>query len=1005
MTATSTPARPAGRSPGTFALPGAWLVGVAIARLTGAAAVVLLLVATLIAFGAIALAGWVRSRSVQVHGIIAADLTTAGEQTTFVVDHTDCSTSRSPVWIDFDGVRDRLANPGPTTITRTLRDPGVVRTLDVSTVSAGAAGMVWWRRRHSVSVDPIHVAPRAAGPLLAVELDATRTTGEGAATSGHRTGEVDGVRPWRVGESEQAIHWPTTLRAGEVIAHERTPVSDVRWEVDLDSDPPRLRTTLEEGLRRGHHVVLRTRTDQTPGATRDEIVVRTNDEARRWSAIAAARVTGSTPVAHAPSLWRRRVTLGASLETATVVGVRTRLATAVAAAISIWMLLGALDSGPGTRLFAIVGIVATTAASLRFRTRRTPLLVRGLVVAVTLAALGRIAVQNAGISGLLEALRGPLPDLLLLLVILHGTEITDRRTNRVHLAITGIVTAYAAGLRLDGAVGGWMIAWGVAAIVAVVSTESDPATGTADDLARAGHARRSSRDRRGGFVRMSTWSVAGLVATLGVASLVPIPDGPASLGLPALSNDSATIGDAGSLVGPDGQPPALTSGPSTRGAIGQAGGYPGFSETLDTSVRGDLGDEIVMRVRAPEPAFWRGQTFADFDGRIWRVANDTTERLVDGPTIRLAPTLGDRPADGVATNEFVQTFDIEADLPNVVFAAGRPDTVIFDGAVTARSDGALRADRTLTDGTVYSVVSQRVDVTADTLRAQGDFAARFAPFAGDADLAPFLAVPDSTSPATRDLAEQLRVEGSTYDSILAYERWIAANTQYDLSAPIPDGDAVDDFLFGSQRGFCEQIASSLVVMLRSQGVPTRLATGYAAGERDRISGVFSVRASDAHAWVEVWFPDTGWEAFDPTATVPLAGDAGRSTVGADAVGALIDGVLARPVELGALIAAAFGILTLGRLLAELRRRRTRGPWGVLHDRFLALAPTARTAPRAATALVERIGPDAEIAHDIAVRLDRAAFDPRHRPDATERADLARSIAVLERTSRHPSRRG
>ena len=86
--------------------------------------------------------------------------------------------------------------------------------------------------------------------------------------------------------------------------------------------------------------------------------------------------------------------------------------------------------------------------------------------------------------------------------------------------------------------------------------------------------------------------------------------------------------------------------------------------------------------------------------------------------------------------------------------------------------------------------------------------------------------------------------------------------------PAEGVDAVDDFLFVSQRGFCEQIASALTVMLRSQGVPARLATGYLPGERDRVSGVWKVRASDAHAWVEVWFPETGWEAFDPTASVP-----------------------------------------------------------------------------------------------------------------------------------------
>ncbi|MEP4648671.1 MAG: transglutaminase-like domain-containing protein, partial [Ilumatobacter sp.] len=245
----------------------------------------------------------------------------------------------------------------------------------------------------------------------------------------------------------------------------------------------------------------------------------------------------------------------------------------------------------------------------------------------------------------------------------------------------------------------------------------------------------------------------------------------------------------------------------------------------------------------------------------------------------------------------------------------------------------------------------------------------------------------------------LRVPGSTYDTILAYQAWMGLNTLYDLNAPVPDGDAVDDFLFGSQRGFCEQIASSLVVMLRSQGVPARLATGYVPGTRDRISGVFEVKASDAHAWVEVWFPETGWEAFDPTAEVPLAGDADRSTVGADAAGAILDGALSHPVEVGGVILVLGAAAAAVRGVGELRRRRRRGPWGLLHDRFMQLAPGAVTAPAAATRLMAVLGPDTFGPHEVADTLDRVAFDPDHTPTSDDRRRVAADIASLERELR------
>jgi protein-glutamine gamma-glutamyltransferase len=77
-------------------------------------------------------------------------------------------------------------------------------------------------------------------------------------------------------------------------------------------------------------------------------------------------------------------------------------------------------------------------------------------------------------------------------------------------------------------------------------------------------------------------------------------------------------------------------------------------------------------------------------------------------------------------------------------------------------------------------------------------------------------------------------------------------------------DAVQYFLFEQRRGYCEQFSSSLAVMARSLGIPARVATGYVPGEYNPFTGLHEVRASDAHAWVEVYFPGYGWSTFDPT---------------------------------------------------------------------------------------------------------------------------------------------
>jgi transglutaminase-like putative cysteine protease len=519
---------------------------------------------------------------------------------------------------------------------------------------------------------------------------------------------------------------------------------------------------------------------------------------------------------------------------------------------------------------------------------------------------------------------------------------------------------------------------------------------------------------------------------LAVLSLVPIPDGPARLGLPALSVDAPSAPSPGGLARPDGTSPpdtdAVESNPD-RGTIGDVVGYPGFTETLDTSVRGDLGDELVMRVRAPEPAFWRGQTFTEFDGRTWTVSPDLGQQQ-RGPTIDVQPTVGDALGGSVPTGELVQTYFVEQDLPNIVFAAYRAEQVIFDGSLWTRPDGALRSDVTLTAGSVYTVISQRPQVNADILRSQGDLGAFFAGFrdvVGGDEIDPFLELPESTSQRTIDLATTLRSPGqSTYDTILAYEAWLGANTEYDLDAPVPaDGaDAVDDFLFESQLGYCEQIASTLTIMLRSQGVPARLATGYVPGERDRVSGVWNVRARDAHAWVEVWFPETGWQAFDPTAEVPLAADAGSGTVGGDLIGATLSSAVSHRLEITVALLAAGAALGVFRLVTLARYRRRRGRWGVLQDRFTALgAPTGLgdNATTTTDASPDRRGPTTTDGADVATNtaiaavldgdggpaaaravadeLDRVAFDPGW-VDDDERFERARStVATLERGRR------
>jgi hypothetical protein len=980
--------RPAGLAPGVLGLALAWTGGLAIARLTGATPVVIGLAAAVVWFAGALAAGYLALRKVSVGPVVLPPIVTTGAE--FPV-RVEVSSPR-PIWVELRDGKSVIASgwswgDGMDAIGTTERR-GAIDTLTVRTRSGGVMGAVWWRRDVGVTIDDFVVAPRAVMGRTEARRPATHLGGELAGTPGAIAGEIDGVRPWREGDGDKSVHWASTLRSGELVVHDhrhdaeqRMLVRAMSGTVDPDAEAGRARWALEQGLRSGADVVA-VIDDGEPVEIADAVA------AARWTALADLGATADAGTKH-----RRQ-----PAEPETTARPAARWWSAAATFIALVTLHGALGYGP--LVTVVVGAVVAIAAAVSARSlvsgAAVPAAVRMVVALGALVSFLVVAARVGPFTGLLSMLRGQLPQVLVILVLLHGFECRDRRTVRVGLGISGVVLVYAAGFRVDDAIGWWLLAW----MVCFGMSTSRLALPTASP-ARRGIGVGSIAAKRAATLAPRVASVAiGVAATLALLAVVPIPDGPARLTLPTFIQDPQDIAVPGAIAAPDGSiRDSSDSGASTRAPAGQAGGYTGFAQTMDTSVRGALSNEVVMRVRAPQADFWRGQTFADFDGRTWHADDDIGTRH-NGPNIDIPRALGDT-ADGrnVGVDRFVQTFYVEADMPNVIFAAYRPVQAIVDADVWTRDDGALRASTVLGAGSIYTVVSARPHVTAEQLRSDGDVDERLSPF-GKQVLARYLDLPDSTTPETIALADELAAGSeSTYDVILAYEDWMSRNVQYDLNAPVPDPgeDAVDDFLFQSKRGFCEQIATALAIMLRTQGVPTRVATGFAAGTRDRVAGVYEVRASDAHAWVEVWFPTTGWQAFDPTASVPLSGEQAQKSVGGELATGVAGYVGDHGDQLAGAVLIGLLILATGALVLELRRRHRRGRWGLLQDRFGTLAgrhgaPDGATNVRRAASWTA--ADDAAVARAVAEQLDRVAFDPTFADDDDEYDETRRALSQL-----------
>ncbi|MFC7172832.1 transglutaminase family protein [Haloplanus litoreus] len=175
--------------------------------------------------------------------------------------------------------------------------------------------------------------------------------------------------------------------------------------------------------------------------------------------------------------------------------------------------------------------------------------------------------------------------------------------------------------------------------------------------------------------------------------------------------------------------------------------------------------------------------------------------------------------------------------------------------------GSLQPTTTIDPGETYTVTSRvnRPD-TADLRAAGTDYP--------DEVVETYTQLPASTPDRVADRAAAVTADAETpYDKAAAIEAYLESNKRYSLTVERPEGDVADAFLFEMDAGYCTYYATTMVTMLRAEGVPARFVTGYTSGERVD-DGEYVVRGLDSHAWVQVYVPDEGWVRFDPTPAAP-----------------------------------------------------------------------------------------------------------------------------------------
>jgi protein-glutamine gamma-glutamyltransferase len=314
---------------------------------------------------------------------------------------------------------------------------------------------------------------------------------------------------------------------------------------------------------------------------------------------------------------------------------------------------------------------------------------------------------------------------------------------------------------------------------------------------------------------------------------------------------------------------APRSGAAMLGRSGSAlTNFIGFSENVTLGAIGSLkrDNAIVMRVRLDDASNgrefrWRGVALDEFTGYGWRKSSEARHT---------EPVTNDRGFYQLGTTESLhrlttQTIFLEPIESPVLFAAPRPVAIQGDFSfVRMDGEGSVQARRREFERVVYKALSDMTLPDVALLRA---------------DATPYVAsferyrhLPGAIDPRIEALANAMVANAharNRYDQARAIESQLQSDYGYSLDMKAGGPDPLADFLFNVKAGHCEYFSTAMVVMLRTRGIASRVVNGFLPGEYNEAAGAYTVRQSDAHSWVEVYFPETrSWITFDPT---PAAG--------------------------------------------------------------------------------------------------------------------------------------
>lgn len=312
-----------------------------------------------------------------------------------------------------------------------------------------------------------------------------------------------------------------------------------------------------------------------------------------------------------------------------------------------------------------------------------------------------------------------------------------------------------------------------------------------------------------------------------------------------------------------------------------SGGRPGefYGTELELGLGFPLSDTVMFEVQVPDLAvgqkppryYWRGRVYDYFAKDQWYTTGTTRQEYSpQNPAPAIEQNAGGTPAHFIfnaGESRFALLY-----APQQLVWASRGGSFLAAPAGEKKDVFSWSASPTLLPGETYQVDSVLSNPNIEQLREAGT---EYPAWVTET----YLQLPADFSARIRELAEEITAEAETpYDKAGAITRYLRENIEYAATVPPAprNTDTLEWILFEHKQGYCVYYATSEIVMLRSLGIPARMAVGFAQGEgftlrRNNFAdeegitpGSYTVRKKNAHAWPEVYFPGIGWVEFEPT---------------------------------------------------------------------------------------------------------------------------------------------